>query len=344
MPANRGGRAMFFAALLAVLTACRPAAGPGQAAGEPPAPGTAALSTNDADGLGREFQEELLKEKLRDRVFKPYRSSEDSLGGMLPSSPVMSQRALSPAEARRLKERLSQNRNWDFDDQGAPDKNATLDNDANQTLTENASLERDTLTLLKRYHDQAEASRLSPTNASGRNRNLATGGRADDYQDRTKDSTYRRPTDKPGGDEPLKELFDPKSFGKLKVPEAVSLFTPVFAPSTSIPLERAGAGELRRKEFRELLESGPPGAERSSSPFNSPALTAPGLAGPDNTISVGSSLPTMSTIPGYKPDFGTASSLSPALSGAATPSQLPQPETPRMSEFNRPTGPPRRQF
>jgi hypothetical protein len=303
------------------------------------APRDETVATNAADGLREQVREDLLKEKLRERVLKPFRPGDDALDGALAPQFVPPQRSLSPTEIRRIKEQLERNRSWAYSDTDTPGRDSSGEK---FTDAPDAAGDNDTLSILKRQYQNLEAkNRLGSTNTSARSHNPDDPSTDDKGKSHDRDATtLSEETRRLTNPNALNGLFGERSGGELSPYGSRNSFSDAFAPPGNlVPTEPSRLDNERASEFRKLLDGGTPGS-LSSSPLNPLGGLGGDSSPPGGGMGEIKALPTMATMPGFAPPLNAGSSLSPAL---AAPQDFTRRELPRPAQLER-AGTLRRQF
>lgn len=311
-------------------------------------------AVTNADGSAlKNIRDELLKERLQDRVLKSFRSGADSLEGLVPEY-MPQQRTFSPAEIRRLKERIMEQRAWMYGDDASALRDTKVEDPFDVSSPEYSGLGEDTLSILKRQYRNLDDKRLSLTNAAGGDRPLS-GDSGDDPnllgRELTDGAKNRKNSlgQENGLHENLasKSVFDSRIMGLSGMALPNNIFADVLGePSVAaLPAASGGVDEQRISDFRKFLDSGPSAGTMRANTLNSMgnSLGSAGAALAAGTFAETRSMPTMATMPGYE----AASSLAPAFSGSpaiAAPLAIPEPELVRPVQFNQSFGPPRRLF
>lgn len=322
-------------------------------AGEISVSKSGSVSTNTYDITRHDLREDLLKERLSDRVLKPFHSGQDSLDAAM--SPFMPQpERLSPGEMRRLKEHMDNSRAWAFADSDAEGYDTRMGEALDRRSDD--GMERNTLTILKRQYLNDSANRSDNTNQISRNRddsqNRAALDKVDASSRAKNESGYGGRNRNQSDGYSLKGGFDPQILRGFGVPSPNSIFLGDYEPSMGAAGQMTRRSEQQRSsDFRQLLDGGAAlGGFKSTAlnPLGEPPAGGQSAFGGDSGGSVGppAGLPRMPTMPGYTPNYSSASSLSPSLAApAAALMQTLTVQQPRMpSQFNEPSGPPRRQF
>lgn len=255
---------------------------------------TAAETTNAAKIEPRKFREDLIKNRLQDDMFRKWGSAQDSLGGFV--LPPVSRPSLSPAQARVLKEQLAEQRYWMFsspDDAGkAPsaEEHFKMGRSAPGVLD---GLDAGTPRVLQRYYDRQSGRRSETNNATQDERDFRD-GLSSKFDGRWMGKSARGKIAEPetrsvfqevetAASRAISRLFQPNGGRELEVKAGGGLFSDVFTPPASIPMERSVETMQRRSDFQKLLDApktSPMGGSFSPLPVVTPV--ASGFGGLNN--------------------------------------------------------------
>ena len=308
-------------------------------------------ATNADDSASKEIRDELIKERLRDRILKPFRQAQDSFDGTTTLF-VPQQRSFTPAEIRRLKERIQEHRAWLYGESAAAAFDHSGENPFEATNLDGYETGQDTLSVLKRQYRDLDGKKMSFTNAPGRDH--PTSDDPDQDRDSLADDYGRRKDKKSEQDSSVNDVTRMKAIFDSSVSKVSGLAMPnnIFSDlfggqsSATMPAADNRIDEQRTSDFRKLLNSGPASSAARASALNSLG-GSPQVSSSATTVGGGladsRAMPAMATMPGYD----AASSLAPAFSSPASaiaPLAIPQPEPVRPTHFNQDFGPPRRLF
>ena len=305
-----------------------------------PAP---AQTTNTAKIEPRQLREDLIKNRMQDDMFRQWGAEKNSLGGALP--PAAAQPNLSPAQMRQLKDKLDEQRYWMFADPAEAGKTSGEDDiwkarKAAPGLLD--AIDADTPRVLRNFFERLSPNRRNQTNATDR---IGRDDRGDYGLDSVGDrwlgksvhrsgETASRSAFEPGetvASRAISRLFQPNGGRTLAVVPAPGLFSEVFSPPASIPLERSPETIQRMSEFQKLLDSPTATAVKTLGALPMVTSGASGFGGMNNPMP-GTSLP------------GAASPAgNPSLLGASSPPMVATPAPTTISQFQ-PVTPPKRRF
>ncbi|MCX6895353.1 MAG: hypothetical protein NTZ16_07655, partial [Verrucomicrobia bacterium] len=280
-----------------------------------------AQTTNAAQTEPRQLREDLIKNRMQDDMFRQWGAEKNSLGGAL--LPPASQPNLSPAQMRQLKEKLDEQRYWMFANPDDAGKASAADDiwktrKAAPGLLD--GLDADTPRVLQKYFEEDSGLDSAGNRWLGKSaRSKSAGGRG---------------TFEPGetaASRAISRLFQPNGGRTLAVVPVPGLFSEVFSPPASIPLERSPETIQRMSEFQKLLDS--PAATAAKTLGALPTVTpgASGFGGMNNPMP-GTSLP-----------GAAAPAGNPSLLGASSPPTVATPAPTTISQFQ-PVTPPKRRF
>jgi len=304
-----------------------------------PAP---AQTTNSAQPEPRQLREDLIKNRMQDDMFRQWGAEKNSLGGAL--LPPAAQPNLSPAQMRQLKDKLDEQRYWMFASPDDAGKTSTADDiwkarKAAPGLLD--GLDADTPRVLQKYFERLSPDRRNQTNATDRTgRDDREDSGLDSAGDRWSGKSARsksaegRATFEPGetaASRAISRLFQPNGGRTLAVVPAPGLFSEVFSPPASIPLERSPETIQRMSEFQKLLDSPASVAAKTFGALPPATPGASGFGGMNNPMP-GTTLPGASSASG-----------NPSLLGASSPPTVATPAPTTISQFQ-PVTPPKRRF
>ena len=304
---------------------------------------TAEETTNAAKIAPRKFREDLIKNRLQDDMFRKWGSAQDSLGGFV--LPPVSRPSLSPAQAREIKEQLAEQRYWMFT---SPD-DAGKTSSAAEKFKLNRSvpglldgLDAGTPRVLQRYYDRQSGRRSETNNATQDERDFRDGVNSK-FEERWMGKTARGKMAElenrsvfqeveTAASRAISRLFQPNGGRELEVKAGGGLFSDVFTPPASIPMERSVETMQRRSDFQKLLDAPktlPMG--NAFSPLPVVASGASGFGGLNNFAAP-------RTASGLSGAAGGSSLL-----GASTVPAVVSPVPSAVSQYQ-PVTPPRRRF
>lgn len=227
---------------------------------------TAAEATNAAKIEPRKFREDLIKNRLQNDMFRKWGSAQDSLGGFV--LPPVSRPSLSPAQARELKETLAEQRYWMFtspDDAGnasSVEERFKMGRSAPGLLD---GLDAGTPRVLQRYYDR-QSGRRNETNNAAQDDGEFRDGLSSKFDERRTGKSARskagemeiRPVFQEvetAASRAISRLFQPNGGRELEVKAGGGLFSDIFKPPASIPMERSVETMQRRSDFQKLLDA-----------------------------------------------------------------------------------------
>lgn len=304
---------------------------------------TAVETTNAAKIGPRKFREDLIKNRLQDDMFRKWGSAQDSLGGFM--LPPVSRPSLSPAQAREIKEQLAEQRYWMFtspDDAGkapASEEQFKLNRSAPGLLD---GFDAGTPRVLQRYYDRQSGRRGATNNATQDERDFRDGV-SSKFEERWTGKTGRgkmaglenRPVFQEvetAASRAISRLFQPNGGRELEVKAGGGMFSDVFMPPASIPMERSVETMQRRSDFQKLLDA--PKTSPMGNAFSPLPVVASGASG-------------FGGLNNFAPPR-SASSLSGAAGGSSLlgASSVPAVVLPARSGFTQfePVSPPKRRF
>lgn len=307
----------------------------------------AAEATNTPKAEPRQLREDLIKDLVRDDMFRKWGSANDSLGGQM--LPPATRPSLTPAQMRELKEQMDAERFWMFADPADAGKSPTLEEQwrLNRTIPGVLDdLTAATPRVLQRYFSRQAQGRSGETNGAARNND---GGYQDRFSTRPEDrwrirsglgrsgeAESRTGVETPeaaAASKAISRLFQPNGGRELAVPAAPGFFSAIFSPPAAIPMERTPEAIQRRIEFQKLLESPAAAAAKPLSAL--PSTTTPGASG-------------FGGLNNFTPSHSGSGLSTPAggssLLGASSIPTVTPPTAPSVISQFQPVTPPRRRF